>query len=258
MSIERDLGTSRVGRNVICFEVLDSTNDTAADSARQADSDGLVVLAERQRRGRGRGARAWLSEPGANVLMSVVLRDDASHLPAEPVTIAAGMAVAEAVEAVLADPGACRLKWPNDVLLEGRKVAGILVEQRRGGSARSLIVGIGINVNAHPGDDRVDRPATSLARRRGGPVDRVAVVRAVCRALDGWVADLTADRRRAVERLGALWGRRCGMVNCRHTILSGGRATTGTVVAIDPLEGLLLRTDEGFYVHIRAEGATVA
>jgi BirA family biotin operon repressor/biotin-[acetyl-CoA-carboxylase] ligase len=190
--------------------------------------------------------------------MSVVLRDDACRLPAEPVTIAAGMAVAEAVEHVLEAPGVCRLKWPNDVLLDGRKVAGILVEQRRGGPSRSLIVGVGVNVNAHPPDGWVDCPATSLAAHRGGEVDRVAVVRAVCRGLDGWVCDLTADRGRAVERLQALWGRRCGMVNHRHTILSGRRRYTGTVVAIDPLEGLLLRTDEGFYVHVQAEGATVA
>ncbi|MFW6154009.1 MAG: biotin--[acetyl-CoA-carboxylase] ligase [Planctomycetota bacterium] len=256
--IERDLSTARVGRNVICFKALDSTNDTAAASARQADSDGLVVLADVQRRGRGRGGRAWLGAPGANVLMSVVLRDDVGRLPAEPVTIAAGMAVAGAIEHVLAEPDACRLKWPNDVLLDGRKVAGILVEQRRLGPARSLIVGIGINVNAHPADGQVDRPATSLAARRGGPVDRVAVVRAVCRTLDGWVAALAADRAGTAERLRALWGRRCGMVDHRHTILSGGRAYTGTVAAIDPLEGLLLRTDEGFYVHIRAEGAAVA
>ncbi len=256
-AIERDLCTARVGRNVICFKALDSTNDTAADSARQADSDGLVVLADVQRRGRGRGRRAWLSEAGANVLMSVVPRDDANRPPAEPVTIAAGMAVAEAIEQVLEAPGACRLKWPNDVLLDGRKAAGILVEQRRVGSARSLIVGIGINVNAHPPDGRVDRPATSLAAWRGGRVDRVAVVRAVCRTLDAWVAALTADRSCAVERLRGLWEGRCGMVGHRHTIISGGRPHTGTVAAIDPLEGLLLRTDEGFYVHIQAAGATV-
>lgn len=255
--IERDLGTRRVGRNVICFDALDSTNDTAADSARQAGSDGLVVLADCQRKGRGRQGRVWLSGPGANVLMSVLLIDPDRRLPAEAVTVAAGMAAAEAIEEVLGvAKDVCRLKWPNDVLLDAKKVAGILLEQRSD-PAGCLIVGIGVNVNAHPPDDQVDCPATSMAEHAAGTVDRIPVVRALCQRLDTWIARLAADRQAAADRLREQWARRCGMLGHRYTIASGANRHTGRVVEIDPLTGLVLRTDEGNHVHIPAEGASV-
>jgi len=255
--IERELGTRRVGRNVICFEELDSTNDTAADSARQTNSDGLVVLAESQRKGRGRQGRHWLSPAGANVLMSVLLIDKTARLPAEGITVAAGMAAAEAIEQALgATEKLCRLKWPNDVLLDTKKVAGILVE-RRSAPAGCVVIGIGVNVNAHPPDEQVDRPATSLASRGAGQMDRIPVVRALCRRLDDWVERLGDDPHAAAERLRAEWAARCAMVGHRHTVISGGTSYTGHVLEIDPMTGLLLRTDAGTQVHIPAEGATV-
>jgi len=255
--IERELGVRRVGRNVICFDRLDSTNDTAAASARQPNSDGLVVLAESQRKGRGRQGRRWLSEAGTNVLMSVLLVDPDGRSPTEGLTVAAGMAAAEAIEQVLGEAeDVCRLKWPNDVLLDGRKVAGVLVEQRCA-PAPCAVIGVGVNVNSHPPDRQVDRPATSLAEHAAGPVDRIVVVRALCRRLDEWLARLTADRAGAVEELRSRWAGRCGMLGNRYTIVSRRRRYTGCVMEIDPLTGLVLRTDEGNHIHIPAEGASV-
>ena len=249
--IERDLNTQRVGRNVIVFDAVDSTNDVAADSARQDGADGLVVLAEHQRRGRGRLGRTWLSPPHQNVLMSVLLLDEAESVRVEPLTIAAGLAVAEGIDAVCGSLS-CELRWPNDVLIGGAKVAGVLGERRHRGD---VIVGIGINANASPGDSEVDRPATSLAEQAGGPVERIEVVRAVLGRLDHWVAELSAGDLAALHRD---WVTRCGMINQRVTIRAAGRTHVGRVLDVSPLEGLVLASDDGQRVHIPAVEATLA
>ena len=174
--IERDLPTRRIGRSVVCFDEVSSTNDVALAAARQADADGLVVLAERQRAGRGRHGRQWVSPAGSGILMSVLLMDSPGRSGAsDAVTIAAGLATAEAIER--ATGLSCGLKWPNDVLLEDGKVAGVLVETRTGPGARVTVIGIGVNVNAAPPAEAVDRPGGAPGRapcragraRGGGP-----------------------------------------------------------------------------------------
>lgn len=253
--IERDLGTRRIGRHVICFPVLDSTNDTAGDSASQPNSDGLVVLAEAQRKGRGRHGRHWFSPPTANVLMSVLLKDPQQSLPQEAVTVSAGLAVAEGIEEAYSL--ACTLKWPNDVLIDGRKVAGVLVELHAGCNQCDLVVGIGVNVNASPASADVTVPATCLAEHLPGRLERIDLVRAILRRLDDWMVRLEESPSDAIQTLRQRWSHRCAMLNGRYTIASRGRRFTGRVVDIDPLEGLTLVTDTGSRIHLPAEASSV-
>ncbi len=250
--IERDLDTRRVGRNVICFPQVDSTNDVAFDSASQAGADGLAVLAEWQRLGRGRLGRRWISPPGANVLLSVLLNDPSEALGHEALTIAAGLAVAEGIEDATNIP--CRLKWPNDVLLEGRKVAGVLVELRRSRKGRCVVIGIGVNANAAPDSPDIQSPATCLAEHMGEPLDRTEIVRGLLRRLDGWVARVEAAD---LDALHTAWRDRCAMINQRIVVDSGGRQVTGRVLDISPLEGLILCDDHGHRQHLPAACSTV-
>jgi BirA family biotin operon repressor/biotin-[acetyl-CoA-carboxylase] ligase len=250
--IERNLGARRVGRQVICFAEVDSTNDVAAKSAEQTGADGLVVLAECQRCGRGRLGRRWLSPPGANVLMSVLLIDRRGALSHDALTIAAGLAVAEGIEDATALP--CRLKWPNDVLLEGRKVAGVLVELKRRRRGCCVVIGIGINVNAHPPDEEVESPATCLSRHVGEQVERTEVVRGVLRRLGGWIEELEAARLQALH---SAWRQRCEMVNQRVVVESAGKSVVGRVLDVDPLEGLIICDDHGHGWHLPAATSTV-
>jgi len=256
--IERRLGTRRVGVHAICFNEVDSTNDVAFDSARQAGSDGLAVLAESQRRGRGRMGRRWVSPPRANLLMSVLLVDPRAALPQEALTIASGLAVAEGAEAAAGCP--CRLKWPNDVLLGEAKVAGVLVEVRRVGGGRCVVVGAGVNVNAAPPPDEVGAPAACLTEHVGGPVERIEVARAVLQRLDRWVGRLAGARAgeaAALVELRTAWLARCDMINRRVVVASAGRHHVGRVMDVSPLEGLILSDDAGRRIHVPAEGATV-
>jgi BirA family biotin operon repressor/biotin-[acetyl-CoA-carboxylase] ligase len=252
--IERDLGTRRVGRSVLCFDEVDSTNDVALSAARRPESDGLVVLAESQRRGRGRHGRQWLSPPGRNVLLSALLiePEGTDAAPHGALTIAAGLAVAEAVKrtTVLS----CSLRWPNDVLLEGEKVAGVLVELRRVGRGLAVVIGIGVNVNAAPPTDAVAAPATCLADHLGQPVERTELVRSLLRRLDEW-ADRVKQARWQVVHEAFL--ARCCMVGQRITVLCDGRHHTGRVLDVDPLAGLVLCRDDGSRAHLPAERSTV-
>jgi len=251
--IERDLPIRRIGRHAIVFDEVDSTNDVAAASARQADADGLVVLAEHQRRGRGRLDRVWLSPTGQNILMSVLLIEPSDRLPQEAVTVATGLAVAEGIEGACAG-AACHLRWPNDVLLDGGKVAGVLTERRRSAGQACWVLGVGINANAAPPADAVDRPATFLAAHTGEAVDRTAVVRSVLVRLDAWID------RVAQGELGSLheaWVARCDMINQRVTVLCGERTIVGRVLDVGPLEGLILMCDDGRREHVPADGATL-
>ena len=250
--IEQGLGTQRVGRHVLVFGQVGSTNDVARDAARQKHADGLVVLAESQRKGRGRLGRRWLSLPRANLLMSVLLIDWGERLAHEAVTIAAGLAVAEGVDELL--DLSCRLKWPNDVLIDGRKAAGVLVELSAAPAGRAAVVGIGINVNACPPARRLVAPATSLAEHVGEPVERIEVARAVLRRLDAWVSSIQAG---GLDELRQAWLGRCGMIHERLTVQCGGRRYVGRAVDIHPLEGLVLVGDHGERIHLPAETSTL-
>lgn len=252
--IEHNLPTRRVGRHAIAFDEVDSTNDTAMDSARHDDADGLVVTAEFQRAGRGRQGRVWLSPPGKNLMFSVLLMDGES-LQHEAVTIAAGLAVAEGIEK--ATDARCELKWPNDVLLDGRKVAGILVEIRSPAFAqgrRCMVIGVGINVNASPPPGEVDSPVTSLFEYIGHDFERLDVLREVLCRLDAHVGEIAAG---SFPGLHDAWISRCGMLNCRIEVASGGHVYAGRVLDVSPLEGLVLAVDSGRIVHLPAECSTV-
>ncbi len=181
--IEWELGTHRIGRRVAVWDRLASTNDVAARAATSRANDGLAVFAEEQTAGRGRRGRHWSAPPRSSILLSVLIfptgpLDDPAWL-----TALGAVAVAEVVtEFTGAD---ARIKWPNDVRVDRRKVAGILVERGPG-----AVVGIGLNVNVAEADfpPELADSATSLLRLAGKPFDRSEVARRLLRRLDDWYA----------------------------------------------------------------------
>jgi BirA family biotin operon repressor/biotin-[acetyl-CoA-carboxylase] ligase len=171
----------RVGR-------VDSTQAVAFALAADGAADGTVVVADSQAAGRGRRGRAWLDEPGASLLVSIVLRPrlEPSRLPG--LSLAAGVAVASALtRAAGLTP---RLKWPNDVLVGGRKIAGILLESRlsaAAGEARpTAVLGIGINLAQREFADDLAQRATSVWLASGRAVDRDVLLSALLNALGEW------------------------------------------------------------------------
>jgi BirA family biotin operon repressor/biotin-[acetyl-CoA-carboxylase] ligase len=219
-----------------------STNDEARRAAAQGASAGSAFLAEEQTAGRGRGGHSWHSPPGENIYLSLIARP---HVPAAglaPVTLAVGAAVAELLAELVGDRAELTIKWPNDVLASGRKLAGVLVEgQLRGNAVQSVILGVGVNVNTRDFPPDLASRATSLALLRtaslGAPsFDRASLAARLILALDDALARFEQSRLRtflgAIARRDALLGK---------TVEVNGQR--GVAAGIDA-EGRLLLTGE--------------
>ena len=174
-----------------------STNDVVADLAHAGAEDGTVVVAETQTAGRGRQGRAWFSPAGAGLYFSLLVRPDLSAAAHENrsalITLAAGVAVASAIRTATGLPAT--IKWPNDVVLERRKLAGILVEAVNYGGTRGFVVlGIGINLQQAAFPPDVAPRATSIESETGRPADRAQVLAETLAALAERYGDLLAGR----------------------------------------------------------------
>jgi len=172
--ITKGLRTRFVGQRVIYHPTLTSTMEVARQEVQQEAAEGTVVIADQQTAGRGRLQRAWLS-PSGNIALSVILRPSLACLPS--LTTLASLAVAHSIEAVTALKP--RLKWPNDVLIHGKKVCGILIESNvRADKVDYAIIGIGINVNLRLEDYPEILPtATSLSHEMKKEVSRLSLIR---------------------------------------------------------------------------------
>lgn len=178
------LATARAGRRLYYFPETDSTNDVAIDLARRGEPEGAVVYTDFQRRGRGRRDRAWNSPRGLDLLFSLVLRPPGTARDALPLALAASVAVSDAVGRALGV--AVGVKWPNDVVWSGRKLAGILCESGDGRGGRYVVVGVGINVNSGPGDLPGEVRATAVTCRTiaGRPLDRAGLFVSILESLE--------------------------------------------------------------------------
>ena len=188
------LGTRALGRSPVCFLELDSTNALATRAALAGASHGTVVLAEHQKAGRGRLGRTWFSPPGAGLWFSLILRYELTVARAWMLTLGAAVALADAVEALTGvHPD---VKWPNDLYLNDRKLAGILTEVRGGGDRLDFaVLGIGINVNQEEADfpAGLRDTATSLRCGTARTYDRTALLAEALRSLEHVYAGLDAE-----------------------------------------------------------------
>jgi BirA family biotin operon repressor/biotin-[acetyl-CoA-carboxylase] ligase len=177
---------------LVALERVESTNDAARALAQDGAADGALVWALEQTKGRGRQGRSWAS-PRGNLYCSLVLRPDCALARASELSFVAALAVGGALEE-LAPPGAeLRYKWPNDVLLNGRKTAGILLEsaQLAGGALDFLILGVGVNLTSSPGDAAF--PATSLSEAGCQVVEPPRALEALARHFLAWRGRWLAD-----------------------------------------------------------------
>ena len=233
-----------LGRNTLVFESVGSTNDICLQAAGTIGNHGqpLVVLADRQTRGRGPWCRNWAANAGQSILMSVLLLDAA--LSAETLTLAAGVACAAAVE----KQTGCvvSLKWPNDLLIDGRKLAGILIETVPGRAeepaTRKFVLGLGLNVNQQSADfpPELSQRATSLRLATGQAWDRLSIIDALLSELD---AIAGADAAPAV--IANAWKTRSQLLGQTVRVRCRGREIPGQIADVDPLAGLVVRDHAG-------------
>ena len=183
--IRAELRTARIGRHIEYLNSTTSTNDEAWQRINDEDADGLVVFAEHQSAGRGRFGRRWNSPRGASLLCSVALIDAHRELSGSGLCRLTAVAACDAIGACTSS--APTIKWPNDLLLSGRKVCGILIESRtRNDGLQAYVVGIGINCLQHRGHlmPELGESATSLELECDRPVDRTALAASLLTELD--------------------------------------------------------------------------
>ena len=224
---------------MLVYKCTSSTNDIAAEYASNKDNDGLVVFAEEQTAGRGRARRKWFSGPGDSILCSILLTRYEGG--GELLSLASAVAVAEAVADV---SGAdAKIKWPNDVRLNSKKVAGILLESVRVGGRTAYIVGMGINCH----QSRLCFPrqlrstATSIDIETGATVDRTALAGQLLTRFEHWY---NRARKTPGDVIGR-WQEMSILFHHRVELVYNGRRFRGTCIGTDPDRGLVVQLDGG-------------
>ena len=202
-AVERLLRTDDIGQRITYLATTASTMDVARDEAVADAPPGAVIIAEEQTAGRGRFGRRWVSPAGKNLYLTLILRPDAGRL--RSLSMVVPLAVCRAVEAVT--PLRPVIKWPNDVLVNGRKLAGVLIEgESSGADLLYALAGVGLNVNDPIDDPEIAGIATSLSRELGEETPRETVLAALLNEMEsaygGSPDDLYAGWRSRIATLG--------------------------------------------------------
>ncbi len=250
--LRKGLRTRHFGRRIFTFETIDSTNTCAKVLASCWAVEGTVIIAEEQTDGRGRLGRTWFASPGQNLTFSLVLRppgpaDDLNLLP-----LFVGVAVADAVQNLTGLPAKC--KWPNDIMINERKTAGILIEgSMKDSSVEFVIVGIGINVNQREFPPDLSEKATSLALELGTEVDRAELFREIMRSLE---SRYEALRECGFQSIIPLWTERTSMIGRKISVSQNGVLMEGVAQGINE-QGALVLGNNGNSVALMAGDVTI-
>lgn len=210
-------------------EELASSNDTAAELIQCGAGSGTLVLAESQTKGRGRGGNAWSCPKGEGLLFSLVIEPDFDRKYWSRIALAAGLSVVEAVRKLGV---AAQIKWPNDVWIDGRKCAGVLVE----GCESQVIVGIGLNVSVSSFPEEIEHSATSLYKEGIAMVNREALLADIVRGVFKWGSLCGAHFESVVEQVNAHCALRGEMIQLRRE----AKVLFGMMAGVDPQGHLLL------------------
>jgi BirA family transcriptional regulator, biotin operon repressor / biotin---[acetyl-CoA-carboxylase] ligase len=242
------LQTSVIGRRLLYYPEVTSTNEVARREADRGAAEGTVVLAERQNAARGRLCRGW-SSPEGSISLSVVLRPEPAQF--SRLTMMAALAVMRAVKETTGLQA--ELKWPNDVLLGGKKISGILAESgTRANRLRHAVLGIGVNVNLSVSDyPEIPPTATSLLEETGGEVPVASFVVSILNTLERLY--LHTDRRAILKE----WQEHLVTLGKKVTATSGQHTVTGIAESVNEEGSLRLRLPDGTITEVIAGDVTL-
>ena len=250
--INANLKTRRIGREILVFDSTSSTNDIAAEYAKNKKNDGLVVFAEEQTAGRGRAGSKWHSGRADSVQCSIVLTD--YKLNPELLSLTCAVAVAEGLGKIGGTEA--NIKWPNDIILNGKKVAGILLESKLNNDGGAYILGIGIN--CHQKKDsfpaELQPIATSIDIESRSVSDRVSLSKRLLTSIEHWLEIAEKNSKKVTEK----WCQLSIQLNHRVKLIYNGREFAGNCIGIDPEKGLILQLDTGGVRMFDAAHTTIA
>ncbi len=243
------LTTNRIGRELVFLPSTGSTMDDVRVRAAQSTAEGLVIVADEQVAGRGRLGRTWVAPPGVNLNVSVLVRPEREGM--KRLGMIAPLAVADAVAAVAGLD--VEFKWPNDVRVGERKLAGILIEgEFTGDRPDYAIIGIGLNVNLDTAAvPEIATIATSVAQEVGRPVSREQTLAALLNALERWLDDPDAEAARTA------WRARLQTLGRAVTVSFAGATESGIAEDVDGAGALVLRRADGSRVILPAGEVTL-
>lgn len=247
--------TKTIGRDIRVFEQTTSTNDVIEKLARDGVKEGVVVFAESQTRGRGRLGRKWISPARKGLWFSILLRPDLRPQETTQLTVASATALRRAI--FLETDLQPEIKWPNDILLSGKKVAGILTEMSAElDKVRYIILGIGIDINLDATELPPDlkKLATSLKIEAGEKISRAKLATAVLRELDFDYARIRAGK---FSEVADEWEENCMTIGKNVVVQIGERKIRGRAESLDNEGALLLRTEHGRLERITGGDVTL-
>lgn len=247
--IREGLGTRILGtKEIVHFSETDSTNLRAKILAAGGAPEGTVVIAEKQTMGRGRKGRGWFSPSGGGVYISLILRPTMPPSEAPRITLVTGVAAAEALLSLT--PLEAKIKWPNDILINGKKIAGILTEiSTEMDEIDYIVVGIGVNVNmpAESLDEEIREKATSILIETGEPFSRVKLIRAF---LEHFEARYEMLGRQGFNPIRRRWKELSDSLGKQVTVDMIGKTCVGELFDIDEEGVLILKDEHGEYHRI--------
>lgn len=246
--IKEGLNTKYIAKNIFCFNEIGSTNDFALKLAEEETEEGTLVIAERQTHGRGRMKRSWISPPYLGLWFSIILKPQISPHHSSKITFLAGLSVANAIRN---ETGVdAKLKWPNDVICNGRKLCGILTEIRaESDMVNSLVIGIGINVNFLKGDfpEYLKNTATSLRIETKEEVSRVKLLKVILQNIEKYYELFKED---GFGPILSKWKEHSITLNKRVKAGSEGETFEGFAIDVDDECALLIRRDNGIISRV--------
>lgn len=245
-----------IGKEIYFLESTESTNDKALEiGKKREDSAGIVVVADSQTKGKGRLGREWISPPGVNLYFSVILKPDILPAEAPMITLAAAVAVASVLRTWKGIPA--DIKWPNDIMVKGKKVGGILTEMKtRGKEIDIVVVGIGLNVNM-PLDELpedIRSATTTLEIEKGAPSDRAGLLAGLLAGFDNAYKNLLNGNKRAL--INGWLSLNCTIGN-RIMVRDQDRIITGIAENIGQNGELVVKLESGETEVINAGDVTV-
>lgn len=241
--IMRGLKTQIVGRDIITYERVTSTMDIARQMAEKGAREGLVIFSEEQTGGRGRSGHLWVCPKCKGLLATIVLKPRISAEHIFSITGMAAVAVAETIQDSLSLKAG--IKWPNDVLINGKKVGGAIVEVIKSHKqSYTLSIGIGINVNQKPSElPKLPKiPATSLYIEKKNSINRIDFARNLLESIDKWYVTLKDAHYGQIFKR---WKELCTTIGQTLTVVEGDKLYHGKVIDISSSGGIILHSDNG-------------
>lgn len=251
--LEKSLAGKYFGHRLYYYSVTGSTNDDAFKLGIAGEPEGTVVVADAQTKGRGRLQRSWHSPAGSNIYTTVILRPRMDVAGISQISILAGVAVAEVLEKYC--PGRVKVKWPNDILIDGKKVCGILSQAKAEVNKVDFIVlGIGINVNINHFPDEISNIATSLAMETGKEISRQHLIISLYENLTKWYKQLLKD---GFGKIKEKWLSLSQMIGQKVQVIFQEEVISGKAIDLDNDGSLILLAEDGKTIKASAGDATI-